>query len=153
MAAWFVPRCTRAVRRWLAVFAVAALVAGSLAWARQAADLGAVPLARLPREAQQAFVRIERGGPFPYERDGIVFRNFEHRLPLRPRGYYREYTVPTPQLTYRGARRLIVGCEPGENTRAASRGSAGARALAHCVGPATLYYTDDHYRTFRRVVP
>lgn len=67
---------------------------------------------------------IQRGGPFPHRRDGIVFGNFEKRLPQRPRGTYREYTVPTAGLSHRGARRLVTG-PPGE-----------------------LYYTRDHYESF-----
>ena len=50
------------------------------------------------------------------------------RLPRRDRGYYREYTVPTPGIRDRGARRIIAG-RAGE-----------------------YYYTDDHYRTFRRIL-
>jgi RNA polymerase sigma factor (sigma-70 family) len=84
-------------------------------------------LAQLPAEARHTIVLIRAGGPFPYDRDGVVFGNFERQLPRRDRGYYREYTVPTPGLAYRGARRIIAG-ERGE-----------------------LYYTDDHYRTFRRI--
>jgi ribonuclease T1 len=70
---------------------------------------------------------IDRGGPFPYARDGIVFANREHRLPSQRRGYYREYTVPTPGARNRGARRIIRG-EGGET-----------------------YYTRDHYRSFVRL--
>jgi ribonuclease T1 len=70
---------------------------------------------------------IEAGGPFPYRHDGIVFSNREHRLPKRPVGYYREFTVPTPGLANRGARRLVVGAQ-GE-----------------------IYYTNDHYRSFYRL--
>jgi ribonuclease T1 len=88
---------------------------------------GAVALAALPAEARQTVVLIRRGGPFPYERDGTVFGNFERLLPPRERGYYREYTVATPGARNRGARRIVAG-----------RG-------------AELYYTDDHYRTFRRI--
>lgn len=81
----------------------------------------------MPHEVQQTLGLIKRGGPFPYARDGIVFQNREHRLPPRPRGYYHEYTVPTPGLSSRGARRIISG-QPGE-----------------------YYYTPDHYRTFWRI--
>jgi ribonuclease T1 len=70
---------------------------------------------------------IERGGPFPYEKDGTVFMNREGRLPPQPRGYYREYTVPTPGAKNRGARRIV-------------RGKAGE-----------TWYTRDHYRTFTRI--
>jgi ribonuclease T1 len=86
-----------------------------------------VALADLPREARQTLELIKHGGPFPYRRDGIVFGNFERRLPLKNRGYYHEYTVPTPGARDRGARRIITGA-PGE-----------------------YYYTDDHYETFRRI--
>jgi ribonuclease T1 len=74
-------------------------------------------------------MRIQSKGPFPYpHKDGSVFGNRERRLPEKPRGYYREYTVPTPGSPDRGARRIVVG-------------SAGE-----------LYYTDNHYRSFKRVV-
>ena len=86
-----------------------------------------VYLADLPNEARATLILIKEGGPFPYPRDGAVFGNFERWLLVRERGYYREYTVPTPGARDRGARRLIAG-RNGE-----------------------FYYTDDHYRTFRRV--
>lgn len=81
----------------------------------------------LPPEAQQTLARIEAGGPFPYKQDGRVFQNRESLLPQRPRGYYREYTVKTPGARDRGARRIVAGRE-GE-----------------------YYYTEDHYRSFRRI--
>ena len=83
--------------------------------------------AALPPEARATISLIKDGGPFPYERDGIVFRNFENRLPSRERGYYREYTVQTPGEKSRGARRIVAG-----------RGGE-------------LYYTVDHYRSFMRI--
>lgn len=89
--------------------------------------IDSVSVAELPAEARQTLALIKSGGPFPYERDGIVFGNYEKRLPLRARGYYREYTVKTPWRRDRGARRIIAG-ERDE-----------------------YYYTDDHYRTFRRI--
>lgn len=85
----------------------------------------------LPPEAIDTLRLIERGGPFPYPRDGVTFQNREHRLPERPRGYYREYTVPTPGSPDRGARRIIAGGDP----------------------PEVYYYTGDHYRSFRPVEP
>lgn len=87
----------------------------------------AVSLAQLPAEARHTLELIRKGGPFPYQRDGIAFGNFERELPPRSRGYYREYTVATPGLTHRGARRIVAG-RNGE-----------------------YYYTDDHYRTFKRI--
>lgn len=83
----------------------------------------------LPVEAIETLALIERGGPFPYDRDGVTFQNRERRLPERPRGYYREFTVPTPGERDRGARRIVTGGNP----------------------PEVYYYTDDHYRSFRQV--
>ena len=83
----------------------------------------------LPPEAIETLQAIERGGPFAHDRDGVVFQNRERRLPDQPRGYYHEYTVETPGASDRGARRIIAGGDP----------------------PEVYYYTDDHYRTFRRV--
>ena len=92
-----------------------------------AADQTVVRIGELPREARVTLSLIELGGPFPYRRDGAVFGNREQRLPLKARGAYREYTVPTPGVTGRGARRIVLA-ESGE-----------------------LYYSDDHYRSFRRI--
>ncbi|HEX9773085.1 MAG TPA: ribonuclease domain-containing protein, partial [Steroidobacteraceae bacterium] len=68
----------------------------------------------LPPEAISTLEAIERGGPFPYDRDGSVFQNRERRLPEQPRGYYHEYTVETPGSPDRGARRIVSGGEPPE---------------------------------------
>ncbi|GAA5180474.1 hypothetical protein GCM10025771_25060 [Niveibacterium umoris] len=100
-----------------------------MASARTAPALGDIQQADLPPEARQTLKLIERGGPFPYRRDGIVFQNREGRLPYRDRGCYREYTVPTPGERDRGARRIISSCD----------------------GP--RYYTGDHYRSFQRIRP
>lgn len=81
----------------------------------------------LPREAHDTLELIARGGPFPHRQDGSVFSNREGHLPPKPRGYYREYTVDTPGLGHRGARRIVTGGQP----------------------PAVYYYTDDHYDSFR----
>lgn len=81
----------------------------------------------LPAEARETLRLIAKGGPFPYPQDGSVFGNREKRLPGQPRGYYHEYTVDTPGLSHRGARRIITGGQP----------------------PAVYYYTDDHYDSFR----
>jgi ribonuclease T1 len=82
----------------------------------------------LPREARETLRLIERNGPFPYDKDGSVFQNREGLLPDQQRGYYREYTVITPGENDRGARRIVAG-EDGE-----------------------LYYTDDHYDSFQRIM-
>ncbi|GFH38562.1 ribonuclease domain-containing protein [Streptomyces pacificus] len=92
------------------------------------AALATVRTFDLPREARETLRRIDGGGPFPYRKDGSAFGNIEGMLPERERGYYREYTVPTPGERDRGARRIVTGRE-GE-----------------------VYYTDDHYQTFRVVL-
>lgn len=81
----------------------------------------------LPPEARATIALIQRGGPFPHRQDGSLFANRESRLPSRPRGYYREYTVATPGLDHRGARRIVTGGDP----------------------PDVWYYSDDHYESFR----
>ena len=89
---------------------------------------GEVRSAELPPEARATLSLIRNGGPFPYPRDGAAFGNREQRLPQRPRGYYREYTVKTPGGRDRGAQRIVAG-----------RGGE-------------FYYSNDHYRSFRRVL-
>ncbi|MFY8084514.1 MAG: ribonuclease domain-containing protein [Rubrivivax sp.] len=91
-----------------------------------------VALAALPPEARQTHRLIRSGGPFPYDKDGTVFRNRERLLPLEARGFYREYTVKTPGLKHRGARRIVCGGR--EPTR-----------------PLNCFYTADHYASFRRI--
>ncbi len=91
-------------------------------------------LAELPREAKATHERIRSGGPFPYSKDGSVFANRERLLPARTRGYYREYTVRTFGARDRGARRIVCG---GHRPRE----------------PEACYYTDDHYASYRRIVP
>ncbi|MCB1909517.1 MAG: ribonuclease [Rhodocyclaceae bacterium] len=85
--------------------------------------------ADLPAEVLATLALIRSGGPFPYRKDGSVFRNRERLLPQRARDYYREYTVPTPGARDRGARRIVTGGRP----------------------PEIYYYTADHYRSFRRI--
>lgn len=90
--------------------------------------LATVALADLPAQARDTVGAIQRGGPFPYAKDGAVFQNREGILPRRPRGYYREYTVTTPGSDDRGARRIVTGD-----------------------GDREFFYTDDHYESFREV--
>lgn len=94
-----------------------------------------VPLAQLPAEARTTLELIRQGGPFPYKRDGIVFGNYEKRLPRKPRGYYHEYTVPTPGVKSRGARRIVAGEGPSRDVRRSGE----------------YWYSDDHYQTFSRI--
>ena len=103
---------------------------------------------KLPPEARDTLQLIERGGPFPYERDGIVFGNFERLLPQKARGHYREYTVKTPGVKHRGARRIISGGCP-----AGARKSKDAPPVRAPCATGERYYTDDHYKSFRQVTP
>lgn len=114
--------------------AAGSAVARSEAPPQDAAGIPPVALAELPREAHTVMRLIRQGGPFPYDKDGTVFFNRERLLPAQKRGYYREYTVPTPGLRHRGARRIVCGgWEPAV--------------------PDACYYTADHYASFRRIAP
>ena len=73
-----------------------------------AAPVAIIGVSELPAEARETLQLIERGGPFPYPRDGVVFGNYEHALPLQRRGYYHEYTVKTPGVHNRGPRRIAI---------------------------------------------
>ena len=137
---WYLP-----LRRWgLGAGIAAALALGSLgspeSWG-QAAPVTAPPtteavvsLQELPAEARDVHQRILAGGPFAHDRDGAVFGNRERLLPVRPRGWYREYTVATPGARHRGARRIVCGGHQPRN-------------------PDVCFYTADHYNTFRRISP
>ena len=117
--------------RAFAAFLLGLLVLAPPALARSEAPaeavLAEIAVTDLPGEARETIALIRNGGPFPYERDGTVFGNFERLLPQRSRGYYLEYTVKTPGVKSRGARRIVAG-----------RGGE-------------FYYTEDHYQSFRRV--
>jgi ribonuclease T1 len=87
--------------------------------------LAAIRESQLPAEGRRTLALIRQGGPFPYTRDGATFSNFERLLPRKSGGYYKEYTVPTPGESDRGARRIVAGRD-GEK-----------------------YYTPDHYESFK----
>ena len=97
------------------------------------AEVGTVALSALPAQAQEVHRLVLQGGPFPFEKDGVVFGNRERILPVQTRGYYREYTVKTPGSHDRGARRMVCG---------------GAATT-----PQACYYSADHYASFRMIVP
>jgi ribonuclease T1 len=118
---------TRAFGCWLIALLGAAFVGASGIALGQMRDLRAVAVVDLPIEARNTLALIKKGGPYPYKKDGTVFGNFEKRLPAHERGYYHEFTVPTPGSRDRGARRIVTG-KAGE-----------------------YYYTDDHYKSFKRV--
>ena len=130
-------RAQRALRL-LAVIVALALLGWLLLPGAQAPGTGrqtpALP-AFLPPEAVPVIDRIQRGERFAHRQDGRAFGQGKvhrvQRLPDRPRGYYREYTVPTPGLSHRGARRIVTGGDP----------------------PSEWYYTDDHYDSFRAFQP
>lgn len=128
----------------LALLLIVAVAFGATACAREEplpaggpaqARIGEVPVEMLPTEAQRTLMLVRQGGPFPYRKDGAVFGNRERLLPRQPRGYYSEYTVPTPGSRDRGARRIVAG-----------KGTTGDPTTS-----GEYYYTDDHYRSFRRI--
>jgi ribonuclease T1 len=94
----------------------------------RASDLPTIAYDELPPEAHETIALIDQGGPFPFRQDGSTFQNRERLLPRHLEGYYREYTVITPRADNRGARRIVTG-EEGE-----------------------MYYTDDHYGSFREII-
>ena len=99
----------------------------------ESARAASLALADLPPQGRQTYQLILQGGPFPYEKDGVVFGNYERQLPRARRGYYHEYTVNTPGARDRGARRIVCG---------------GYRRSA----PDACYYTSDHYSNFKKIV-
>jgi ribonuclease T1 len=120
------------ILRILAIAACCAVIGVPQADARRPApSTPEIAASKLPAEAQSTLVLIRDGGPFAYSRDGVVFGNRERLLPQKPRGHYHEYTVKTPGVATRGARRIICGGD--------------VAALDEC------YYTDDHYQSFRRI--
>ena len=121
---------------YLALFCALIGLTGSAAGARESANSvdASIALAQLPPQGVETYQLIHRGGPFPYEKDGVIFGNRERSLPAMKRGYYREYTVKTPRSRDRGARRIVCGGK--EVTQ-----------------PDICYYTADHYASFRRIAP
>lgn len=96
-------------------------------YTQDAAAISIIMVADLPPEARDTLQLIKSNGPFPFPRDGVVFGNYERILPQQSRGYYHEYTVKTPGVRHRGARRIVCGLVP------------------------ECYYSPDHYRTFKRI--
>jgi ribonuclease T1 len=117
------------LKNWL--FSVFALLLSLNLIAKENLALQIVNVANLPAEARATLVLIRNNGPFPYAKDGAVFGNYEKLLPKQKRGYYHEFTVKTKGARNRGARRIVVGGEPTTSR--------------------DLYYTDDHYASFKRI--
>lgn len=120
-------------------FVLIALVASwpvqAFEWPFRSGMRGETTIDSLPPEARDTLARIRNGGPYRYRRDGVVFQNRERLLPERPRGYYREFTVETPGRRDRGARRIVAGAGSTGNVQTSGE----------------YYFTDDHYRSFRRI--
>lgn len=87
-----------------------------------------IDIEAVPPEALETLALIAAGGPYPFDRDGITFRNREGLLPGQGASYYQEFTVITPGSDDRGARRIVAGRD-GER-----------------------YYSDDHYDSFSRIL-
>jgi ribonuclease T1 len=115
----------RAVRAFLLA---ATIAVAAPAFALSQSEVG---VRDLPKEGREVLAQIRQGGPFAYERDGVVFGNREGLLPRQARGYYHEYTVPTPGARNRGARRIVCG-GPKKS-------------------PEVCYYSADHYNSFARI--
>lgn len=121
-----------------ALWALGLVVSAAAPWSpAQAFALGAegmasITRAELPPQGRDVLARIENGDTFSHPKDGSVFGNRERLLPKQTRGYYREYTVPTPGLKHRGAKRIVCGGEPKRR-------------------PDACYYTEDHYASFRLI--
>ncbi len=132
-----VARHIAAPQRWILVLLGLVLsICTVLVQARSTTDAQTSPalsVTDLPREGQETYQLIRKGGPFPHEKDGTVFGNRERILPRETRGFYREYTVRTPGVKHRGARRIVCGGQVPRN-------------------PQTCYYTADHYASFRMIV-
>ena len=95
-----------------------------------ASSMDECPMDTLPKEADATVDDILAGGPYDYpDNDNARFGNYEGRLPQQARNYYREYTVETPGMSHRGARRIITGGGSEQD-------------------PDVWYYTDDHYESF-----
>lgn len=76
-------------------------------------------------DVAKTLARIEAKEHLRFPNDGVVFQNRERRLPSKPAGYYHEWVHPTPNLSGPGPQRIVTG-DDGE-----------------------IYYTHDHYRTFK----
>ena len=123
-------------RKFFSIALLALFVGGAALPAAAKNNLQAteIALTDLPKQGQVTYELIKQGGPFPYEKDGVVFGNRERQLAQQKRGYYREYTVKTPASRDRGAHRIVCG---------------GLQPKA----PDACYYTADHYASFKKIVP
>lgn len=122
------------MKRLIVVFCALLALSGA-ALGQVPAAIGDIAVAALPREARTTLALIKAGGPFAYAKDGSIFSNRERLLPPHRRGYYREFTVRTPGVRSRGARRIVAGAGTAGDVRNSGE----------------YYYSDDHYNSFRRI--
>jgi ribonuclease T1 len=126
----------KAAKRIFTGLAISGLVFSGFAYAKGAAlseAISPITVAEMPAQGAKTYALIHQGGPFAHEKDGVVFGNRERLLPPNKRGFYREYTVPTPGSKNRGAKRIVCAGQPKT--------------------PEICYYTADHYASFRKIVP
>ena len=127
-------------RNILGVYLALGVLGAGLAVARETApssrDLPQIQASELPREGRDVLALIRKGGSYAYAKDGSIFSNRERILPKQSRGFYREFTVKTPNSRDRGARRIICGGKVAKQQ---------TQVLETC------YYTDDHYASFKRI--
>jgi ribonuclease T1 len=133
-------RCLKLIRQSGLASALASVVLltplSASSWSTDPAPSGSgqtIVQTDLPPQAVSTLGLIHQGGPFPYPKDGVVFGNRERLLPNQYRGYYHEYTVPTPGEHHRGAQRIVCG----------------GRQVTQ---PDACFYTVDHYASFKRIV-
>ena len=120
------------MRKLILALPLIALLAAAPSHARSACAVGeAISVNDLPAQGRTTLALIAAGGPFPNGRDGVIFGNRERLLPKAPRGFYHEYTVRTPGVRHRGARRIVCGGAPRT--------------------PDACYFTSDHYASFREI--
>ncbi|MGP6172718.1 ribonuclease domain-containing protein [Corynebacterium sp. A21] len=123
------PKQNSRTTKWTLGSVGALIIAVAAAWFGLGDD-SSCTLEALPAEAVEVVSAVQAGGPFEYpDNDGVHFGNYEGQLPPENSDFYREYTVETPGLNHRGARRIVTG--GGEDT-----------------DPETWYYTSDHYESF-----
>lgn len=131
------PRLEQVLRKLGLAFSATVILVAHAPFAAQAKEstqeLSVVSRAQLPPEAQVTEKLVLVGGPFPHAKDGTTFGNRERLLPAYPRGFYREYTVPTPGSGHRGAQRIVCGGKIATQ-------------------PDACFYTADHYASFKRIV-
>lgn len=78
-------------------------------------------------ELQGTLDRIGQKRKLRYSHDGATFENREGRLPRKAAGYYTEWIHPTAKLDGPGPQRIVTGRD------------------------GDVYYTSDHYRTFKQL--